>query len=404
MLTEKKKEALKLLYQTLGIPFTIIKYDHGSVFSCPEGYDEFLNQNQSMKRPKKTLSKSEHPAGVTLIGVGEMAFFAVCKIDEDHYAFTCPVSSSTAGVLDFIRFKGYLAEGRSHDFFMMLKSVPLIEKNQLAGYVSMIKFICTDEIHNDMNFYQMISSDIEITTDRTELENEERFLDIGGKNLVNVSSHKKMFNAVKDGDIARIEEILRLYNFERLEKFSENNIQNLKYIAVYEIQSAATYAIEGGLNSEYACKLAESWCQVIDKMNDEMAIERFRRNCLTEFCRKVSDEKPMLEYSNVTRKVVAYIHSHIYEELKVNDIVGALEISRSTLSQHFTKDMGISLHKYIISEKLKLAERFLKDESFTYSEISDMVGFSDQSHFIQLFKHHYGITPGEFRKSLGLLT
>ena len=400
MLDDKKKAALKLLYQTVGIPFTIIRYDHGSVFSCPEGYEKFLDQNQSIKRSKKTLSNSEHPTGVTLIGVGEMVSFAVCKIDEEHYAFTCPISAAAAGTFDIIKFKGYLADGKLHDFMEMLKKLPIADRNQLAGYVSLIKFICTDEIYNDINFYNMISAEFGITADRTELEKDVLDYSRTENDFFNASSYRKLYELIKDGNIDTIEEEIRNYKFGYSGKLSENNLQNQKYMAITEVQTAVAAAMEGGVDSSYAAELLESWCQIIDKMKDVMAIDRFRRKCILELCRKVFELKPLHNYTLYTQKAVAYIKQHIHDTLTTTEIAEVLDVSRSVLSIHFTKDMGITIHQFIVLEKLKFAERLLKDERFTYSEISDMAGFCNQSHFIHLFKKTYGITPGEYRKNL----
>ncbi|MBP5261792.1 MAG: helix-turn-helix transcriptional regulator, partial [Clostridiales bacterium] len=60
--------------------------------------------------------------------------------------------------------------------------------------------------------------------------------------------------------------------------------------------------------------------------------------------------------------------------------------------------MGITISQYIRDQKISIAcnmLRHLDDSSLT---ISNYLGFSSQSHFIQVFKKCIGVPPEEYRK------
>lgn len=42
--------------------------------------------------------------------------------------------------------------------------------------------------------------------------------------------------------------------------------------------------------------------------------------------------------------------------------------------------------------------RLLTESELPISEISSFVGYSDNNYFIKVFRRHYGMTPGDYRK------
>jgi len=61
--------------------------------------------------------------------------------------------------------------------------------------------------------------------------------------------------------------------------------------------------------------------------------------------------------------------------------------------------LDCSVTDYILSRRLKKAKYLLINESFTISEITYMVGFSNPNYFSTVFKSKYGVTPSEFKKN-----
>lgn len=64
------------------------------------------------------------------------------------------------------------------------------------------------------------------------------------------------------------------------------------------------------------------------------------------------------------------------------------------------KETGITLHQYIVDQKLEEAQHMLSQVKSLY-EISYTLCFCNESHFIQLFKKKYHVTPAEYLNSAG---
>ena len=70
------------------------------------------------------------------------------------------------------------------------------------------------------------------------------------------------------------------------------------------------------------------------------------------------------------------------------------------LNELFKKNEGISLHKYIVRQRLIKANELICMTAMPLSEIALLCGFSSQSHFSAAFKDAYGITPNTLRRQI----
>ena len=87
------------------------------------------------------------------------------------------------------------------------------------------------------------------------------------------------------------------------------------------------------------------------------------------------------------------------DKFNVDDICKIIGISRIQLYRKVKALLGCSITDYILNRRLKKAKYLLNNESFTISEITYMVGFSNPNYFSTVFKGKYGVTPSEFKKN-----
>ena len=96
---------------------------------------------------------------------------------------------------------------------------------------------------------------------------------------------------------------------------------------------------------------------------------------------------------------LAYIAEHLGEKLTIERIASSQGVGRTKLCTDFRKNLSISLHQYIIRERLVLALRLLK-EGMRQEEAAWRAGFEDVPHFIRTFKRCYGETPAKYLKQM----
>lgn len=99
------------------------------------------------------------------------------------------------------------------------------------------------------------------------------------------------------------------------------------------------------------------------------------------------------------QKSIDYIEEHLYEELMLNDIAKASSMSLSNFYRVFEKSVGLTVKNYIRFRRLSKAAIELRYTSNSIIDVSLKNGYSSQQAFSKAFKDHFGIAPGDYRRS-----
>lgn len=97
-------------------------------------------------------------------------------------------------------------------------------------------------------------------------------------------------------------------------------------------------------------------------------------------------------------KAKQYISDNIEKKLTCGEVAEYCHFNAKYISRVFKAQTGASLLEYIHAEKLKLAERLLRNSELSLREISNKLGFANEYHFNSFFGKHAGISPGRFRE------
>jgi two-component system response regulator YesN len=97
-------------------------------------------------------------------------------------------------------------------------------------------------------------------------------------------------------------------------------------------------------------------------------------------------------------EIIKYMAEHCCEDITADSVSRHFSISRSKLNKDFSNQLSISFHDILTEMKISKACYLLKNDSISISEISDELGFKDESYFFTFFKRNTGMTPSQFRK------
>jgi AraC family transcriptional regulator len=100
------------------------------------------------------------------------------------------------------------------------------------------------------------------------------------------------------------------------------------------------------------------------------------------------------------RRAVEYIHEHIDQDMRLQDVAEAAGLSEFYFIRLFRQSMAMTPHNYIVQQRLSLARSLLTDRRITIKVVCRMVGFSNLSHFSAIFKRATGLTPKAYRDAL----
>ena len=94
-----------------------------------------------------------------------------------------------------------------------------------------------------------------------------------------------------------------------------------------------------------------------------------------------------------------YILQHYKEAITLEDLADHIYLSRTYISRSFPRYFGVSFLEYITQVRLAHAILDMHGDA-TLTEIAYNNGFSNENVMIRAFRKYFGMTPGEYRKSI----
>jgi transcriptional regulator GlxA family with amidase domain len=86
------------------------------------------------------------------------------------------------------------------------------------------------------------------------------------------------------------------------------------------------------------------------------------------------------------------------EKITVEMLAEEAGLSKGRFQHLFKEETGVSSMTYLRGEKVESAKAMLTYSDYKIYEISMILGFSSESHFIKIFREYEGITPLEYKK------
>ena len=95
-------------------------------------------------------------------------------------------------------------------------------------------------------------------------------------------------------------------------------------------------------------------------------------------------------------EAISFIDSNLLEsDLSVQMIAEHLHYSKSYTMTAFRKEIGMSIHEYILNQKVEYARKLL--ENYSITETAHLLNFSSSQHFSKVFKDYTNMTPNEYK-------
>lgn len=94
---------------------------------------------------------------------------------------------------------------------------------------------------------------------------------------------------------------------------------------------------------------------------------------------------------------IEFMNTHFTRGIRVQDVANHIAMTRSHFTRSFTERYGFSPKAYLQQLRMEKAMQYLKETSFTLTEIALTISYPDAYSFSRAFQSYYGVPPSQAR-------
>lgn len=107
-----------------------------------------------------------------------------------------------------------------------------------------------------------------------------------------------------------------------------------------------------------------------------------------------------LMIEDLAHRMLLKLDSTAYKAISVEEFCREMQYSKTYLSKIFLKNYGYTIKEYINNVKISEAKKLIREYKYNFTQISDMLCFSDPLYFSRVFRRVTGMSPSEYKKSV----
>ena len=207
---------------------------------------------------------------------------------------------------------------------------------------------------------------------------------------------QRFFEAFRKGNFSKLNSLLTQLNMYEVVPLGADILQVRKYKFVGFLTLLTRITIQEGVSSELAFSLSDSYMQQLDNIGSYEDMLTSIKQSIYDFYDLISNGLGT-QYSLNILKCMHFIDTHLYDHISLQNLCELTSLSSSYLSSTFKKEMKETITSYIQRKKIAEATRLLLFTNKSFIEISNLLQFSTQSAFIQVFKKVQGMTPKQYQ-------
>lgn len=132
--------------------------------------------------------------------------------------------------------------------------------------------------------------------------------------------------------------------------------------------------------------------EVIGQMLDKGKVLKW----IEAFFEIYDKEKREKSYTELTIKVMEYIHNNVMGYIVIKDIADKLQYSENYISKQFKSDTGLRIKEYVNICKIERAKEMLYSKRYKVYEVADKLQYNTDAYFCVVFKSVTGMTVTEY--------
>ena len=104
--------------------------------------------------------------------------------------------------------------------------------------------------------------------------------------------------------------------------------------------------------------------------------------------------------NHLVNAVLDILKEHVYSIITVEEICSKLNYSKTYISKIFNQNSHCTIVEFYTDLKIKEAKKLIRENAYTFAEISNMLCFNNPHYFSRVFKKKTNMTPREYLNSV----
>lgn len=132
----------------------------------------------------------------------------------------------------------------------------------------------------------------------------------------------------------------------------------------------------------------------------ELIISLIRLQKIEHYLKKSTTSVRKVVENDLVSHAKGFIQKNIESQITVGGIARSIPISEAYLSTIFKRIEHKSLKHYINEQKLDIAKDYIVTGKYSFTQISDLLGYNNVHYFSTQFKKAFSMTPTEYANSI----
>lgn len=318
--------------------------------------------------------------------------------EKTFFNFCGPYTYRPYGEADFSRLiEAHDLQGEAIDAVRWyFKRIPVIE--DYLGWRQMLAAFLSRYLANpDLEF-------IRVTHDHPEVPRKKPSVGLSAISYASIEARygveAAMLDAVRRGDYAEAAYQQNQFMGFTLDKRLPDLLREAKDMVI-AVNTLYRKTIEqAAVHPMYIDAISGQFTVEIENAETVEQVEALVPKMIRHYCLAVHRHS-LERYSATVRDCLNYVDFHYMEALSLESLAARFAVNKNYLSNRFHKEVGRTLTEYINQTRVQRAIRLLERTPLPMQEIAEQCGFTDANYFTRTFKKINGLSPNEYRKSLG---
>ncbi|GGI45336.1 hypothetical protein GCM10008018_11570 [Paenibacillus marchantiophytorum] len=123
------------------------------------------------------------------------------------------------------------------------------------------------------------------------------------------------------------------------------------------------------------------------------------QSCVPETVKQSSVQKEKAE-QRIVQQIVTYMQANLSQSFTLDHLCQTFHLGKSRLKELFQSQLQTGVMETFKSLKIEQAKSLIREESYNFTEISTMLGYTSIHYFSRDFKKTVGMSPSDYAKSV----